>query len=174
MSTFSPRLRKTVLTAHVATSAGWLGAVAAYLALDVTASTSADVELVRACYAGMAVLASTVIVPLAVASLAVGVLNALGTPWGLLRHYWVVVKLLLTAVALAVLLLESRTIRALADAASTVSDPRTLPGTLPHSVGGLLVLLVITALSTVKPSGLTRYGWRRQQERLGAAGRPDH
>ena len=32
------------------------------------------------------------------------------------------------------------------------------------SGGALLVLLVVTALSYYKPRGMTRYGWRKQQE----------
>jgi hypothetical protein len=89
--------------------------------------------------------------------------NALGTPWGLLRHYWVLAKLLLTLFATSILLVETRTISALARAAMTSTDPRDLPGSLLHSVGGLVVLLAVTVLSIYKPRGLTRYGWRRQQ-----------
>jgi len=33
----------------------------------------------------------------------------------------------------------------------------------------LLVLLVATALSVYKPKGMTRYGWRRQQEQRALA-----
>jgi hypothetical protein len=160
----APPLRKAVLTAHVATSVGWLGAVAAYIALDITAVTTSDADLARGAYAAMRITALSAILPLAVASVVIGIVNALATPWGLLRHYWVVVKLLLTVVATAVLVLETETIRALADAAASADDPRQLPGTLAHSVGGLLVLLVVTVLSTYKPRGLTRYGWRRQRE----------
>jgi hypothetical protein len=39
-----------------------------------------------------------------------------------------------------------------------------LGGDLGHAVGGLVVLLVITALNVFKPPGLTPYGWRKQQE----------
>ena len=39
-----------------------------------------------------------------------------------------------------------------------------LGGDLGHAVGGLVVLLVITALNVYKPHGLTPYGWRKQQE----------
>jgi hypothetical protein len=93
----------------------------------------------------------------------IGIVNALGTSWGLFRHYWVLMKLLLTLVATAVLLLETQTIRTSADAAESGADPRGLPGTLPHSIGGLVVLLLVTILSTYKPKGQTRYGWRKQQ-----------
>lgn len=157
-----PRVRKMVLTAHVATSVGWLGAVCAYLALDVTAVTSQDVLTVRGAYAAMEVTVLYALVPLALASVLIGIVNALGTPWGLFRHYWVLVKLLLTVLAAAVLLVETQTVSYLAEAAASSADPRELPGTLPHSVGGLVVLLVILILSVFKPRGVTRYGWRRQ------------
>lgn len=157
-------MRKVVLTAHVVTSVGWLGGVVAYLALDVVAVTSQAVPLVRAAYLAMEVIALFVVVPLALASVLIGIVNSLGTPWGLLRHYWVVVKLLLTLFAATVLLLETQTISSLADTAASAADPRQLPGTLLHSVGGLVVLLIIATLSVFKPRGLTRYGWRRQQQ----------
>ncbi|WP_434594090.1 hypothetical protein [Streptomyces sp. A5-4] len=160
----SPRLRKVVLTTHVTTSVGWLGAVAAYIALDVAAVTSQDVETVRGAYLAMEVTAWYVIVPLALASVLVGVVNSLGTPWGLFRHHWVLAKLLLTLFATTILLVETQTISSLAETAASGADPRELPGSLFHSIGGLVVLLVITSLSVFKPRGLTRYGWRKQQE----------
>jgi hypothetical protein len=162
--TMSPGLRRAVLTLHVVTSLGWLGSVIAYAAMDLTTAASRDTELVRAAYRAMDVIATSTIAPLAVASLLIGIANALGTPWGLFRHYWVLAKLLLTTLATTVLLLEIRTISSLADAASTTPDPRQLPSTLVHSLGGLLVLLLITTLSMYKPRGVTRYGWRRQQD----------
>jgi len=70
----------------------------------------------------------------------------------------------LSLFAAIILLLETSTIRHLAEVAASGADPRELPGTLAHSVGGLVVLLVTTILSVVKPRGLTRYGWRKQQQ----------
>ena len=43
---------------------------------------------------------------MAFASLLTGLIQSLGTPWGLFRHYRVVVKLLLTVFATAVLLVK--------------------------------------------------------------------
>lgn len=162
---FPPGLRKFVLLTHITTSVGWLGAVVAYLALDITATTGRDVQTVRAAYVAMDVTVSQVIVPLALASVLIGVVNALGTPWGLFRHYWILFKLLLTTSAATVLLAETSTVHHLAGAATSSADPRDLPGTLPHSIGGTVVLLLVTILSVYKPRGLTRYGWRRQQAR---------
>jgi len=160
-----PRLRKIVLTAHVATSVGWLGAVLAYLALDITAVTGREIQTVRAAYVAMELVIWLAIVPLALASVLIGIVNALGTPWGLLRHYWVLLKLLLTILATIVLLQEAQVVSALAETADSVADPRDLPGTLLHSGGGLFVLLVIAVLAIFKPRGVTRYGWRNQHER---------
>jgi hypothetical protein len=163
-----PALRKLVLAIHLTCSVGWVGAVAAYLTLDVTVATSNDPEMVKAAWIAMGLAVAWAIVPLAFASLLTGFVMALGTKWGLFWHWWVVISLLLTVGAILVLLLEARVIGA---TAAIAVDPMTskdellnLQGTLPHSVGGLAVLLVIQVLNIYKPQGLTRYGWRKQEE----------
>lgn len=164
----SPAPRKLALSAHLAVSVGWLGAVAGYIALDVTAATSEDPLMLRAAYVGMGVIAGSVIVPLAAAALLTGLLVSLGTKWGLFRHWWVLLSLVLTTFAVVVLLIETRTIAAFAavaaDPAATDAELQGLGSTLVHSVGGTLVLLVVLVLNVYKPSGLTPYGWRKQQE----------
>ena len=162
-----PGARKLLLTLHVAVSVGWLGAVLAYLPLDITASFGQDPAALRAAYHGMDLVARTILRPLAFATLVSGIVLSLATPWGLFRHWWVVLSLVLTALATVVLLVEMGTIAHLAAAASDPSiaddDLRALPGTLPHSVGGLVVLAFVHALNVYKPRGLTRYGWRKQR-----------
>ncbi|WP_240740858.1 hypothetical protein [Deinococcus sp. Arct2-2] len=74
----TPGLRKFSLTVHVSASMGWLGAVAAFLALAVTGVTSADVQTVRAISIALEPLTRWVIVPLALASLLSGVVQAHG------------------------------------------------------------------------------------------------
>ncbi|MPZ60264.1 MAG: DUF2269 domain-containing protein [Propionibacteriales bacterium] len=160
-----PRMRKFALTVHVMTSVGWLGAIAAYLALHVPALTSQDPETVRAAYLMMEPVARFAIVPLALASLLTGIVQALGTPWGLFRHYWVVISLLLTLFATVILVSHLPAIGEMADAAADPDvDPSALSGDLFHSVGGLLVLLGPLVLNIYKPRGLTRYGWRKQHQ----------
>lgn len=166
----SPGIRKLALTVHVTTSAGWLGAVAAFLALAIAGLTSQDAQMVRAAYLAMALTTWFVIVPLSLAALLSGLVQSLGTTWGLFRHYWVLVKLLLTIIATAVLLLKTRPISYVASVATKTTlssaDLRGLRSELVvHSAGGLLVLLVIAALSVYKPWGTTRYGRRKQGER---------
>jgi hypothetical protein len=167
--TMSPGLRKLALAAHLTLSVGWIGAVAAYLALDVTVATGQDAQTLRAAYLGMGWIARYVIVPLAFASLLTGLVMSLGTKWGLFRHYWVLISFVLTIIATVVLLLETRAIRSFvdmaADPATSTEHLRAMPSTLVHSVGGTVVLLVILVLNVYKPQGLTRYGWRKQEER---------
>jgi hypothetical protein len=158
------RLRKVALTLHVVTSVGWLGAVLAYLALDVTTRVSPEIETVRSAYVAMELVVTHVIVPLALASVLIGTVNAMGTPWGLMDHYWVLVKLVLTVVATLVLLQEAQSVSHLAELAKSSPDPRYLGSTLVHSGGGLLILVTALILSVFKPRGLTRYGWRKQQQ----------
>ncbi|HYR11547.1 MAG TPA: hypothetical protein VEQ60_27440, partial [Longimicrobium sp.] len=76
-------LRKLALTAHVACSVGWLGAVAGFLALAVAGLASRDPRTVAAVYPAMELITMYVIVPLSLASLLTGLIQSLGTPWGL-------------------------------------------------------------------------------------------
>jgi MFS family permease len=169
-----PRLRKFALSVHLTLSVGWIGAVAGYIALDVAAATSQDAQTLRGAYLSMGWIVRSVIVPLAFASLLTGLVMSMGTKWGLFRHYWVLISLLLTIIATVVLLAETRTISHFSDIAAdpTTSgdDLRALGSTLVHSVGGTVVLLVILVLNVYKPQGMTRYGWRKQNEEH--SGRP--
>jgi len=165
--TMTPRLRKFALAAHLAFSVGWIGTVVAYLALGVAAVTSQDVQTVRAAWIAMELIGWYVIVPLALASLLTGLVMALGTKWGLFRHYWVLFSLVLTILATVVLLLHMPDVSALADVAHHEAEGASLDGLggdLLHPGLGLVVLLVILVLNVYKPRGMTRYGWRKQQE----------
>jgi hypothetical protein len=162
-------LRKLALAVHLTLSVGWIGAVAAYIPFDVATVTSHDAQRLRAAYLAMELIARSVIVPLALASLLTGLVVSLGTKWGLFRHYWVLISFVLTTLATLVLLGETSTIGALAamagDPTTSADELRVLPSTLGHSVGGTVVLLVILVLNVYKPEGMTRYGWRKQEER---------
>jgi len=162
----SPGVRKFALTVHVTTAVGWLGAVAGFLVLAVCGLTSHDPQLVRAVYVAMELLGWCLIVPLSFGSLLSGIIQGLGTPWGLLRHYWVLIKLLMTPLATLVLLVHMQPIQYLADVArhtllshGDLSDMRLQ--IVVDAAAGALVLLVATVLSVYKPRGLTAYGRRR-------------
>jgi hypothetical protein len=164
-----PRVRKFALTAHVICSVGWLGAVAGFLALAIAGLTSQDALTVRAVYLTMEVITWFVIVPLSFASLLTGLVQAIGTSWGLFRHYWVLAKLLINVLATVLLLVHTMPIGELA----SIARETTLSGAaigrlqiqLVFDAGlALLALLVATALGVYKPRGLTPYGRRKQQE----------
>lgn len=161
-------VRKVALTTHVIASVGWLGAVAAFLALAVAAMRTTDAGTVRALYIAMEVLGVAVLVPLSLASFMTGLVQSLGTTWGLFRHYWVIAKLSITVLATGVLLLYLPTLRLFADVArsDTLSDDAALlPSLSPvlHSGAAVVVLVAAAVLAVFKPRGLTPYGWRRQQ-----------
>ena len=167
--TMIPRLRKFVLTAHVTFSVGWLGAVVSFLALAVVGLMSNEEQIVRASYVAMELTTWFVIVPLAIASLVTGLVQSLGTNWGLFRHYWIIAKFLITIVATILLMVHMRPIGILADAAQQVvipiSDYRGLQIQLiGDAIAAIVLLLTATALSVYKPSGLTAYGRRKQIE----------
>jgi uncharacterized membrane protein len=159
-------LRKLVLTVHLTASLGWVGAVMAYVALGISSIRTMDPEVVRSAWTAMELVGWAVLVPVALASLVTGVVISVGTPWGLFRHYWVLISLGLTILATAILVLHMPSVTATARMARESDGARLaqLGGDLYHAVGGLVVLLVITALNVYKPQGLTPYGWRKQQE----------
>jgi hypothetical protein len=165
--TLAPAARKLVLALHLTSSLGWIGAVVAYVALGVSAVTTQDPQVVRGAWVAMELTGWSVIVPMSLASLVTGIVISLGTPWGLFRHYWVVISLALTLFATVILVLHMPDVSAVAAMVRQADDASLAGGhggDLFHAIGGLVVLLVITVLNIYKPQGLTSYGWRKQQE----------
>jgi hypothetical protein len=162
-----PRVRQFALTAHVTCSVGWIGAVLVFLALAIIGLTSQDAQTVRAVYIVMEPAAWAVLIPLAFASLITGIIQGLGTMWGLFRHYWVLFKLLIAVFATLILLIYMETFRVMASvAADPTADLGIVRNPSPrlHAVLALLVLLVATVLAIYKPRGLTLYGRRKQRD----------
>lgn len=157
----TPHLSKLSLTTHITCSVGWLGAVAGFLVLSIAGLTSRDAEVVRGSYLSMNLIGLYMIVPLSLAALTTGLIQSLGTEWGLFRHYWVLTKLTLTVGATGLLMLHQ--FKAVETAARPVSA--LAPGTLPELGGlgtellskaalALLTLLVTTTLSVFKPDAI--------------------
>ncbi|WP_223167866.1 hypothetical protein [Nonomuraea sp. SYSU D8015] len=172
MRTMAPALRKLVLTTHITSSMGWLGAVFVFMALAVMGLTSQDAQTVRAVYLVMEPASWYTLIPLAVASLLTGLVQSLGTAWGLFRHYWVLFKLLINIGAVAVLLMYTETLAYLARVASAPSSASGLlrsPSVLLHAVLALVLLLVATVLAVYKPRGRTPYAIRARPTASNAA-----
>ena len=171
----TPGNRKIVLTAHIVVALGWLGAVAGFLALGIGGLTSQDPEVIRGNYLAMDQISRFVVIPLSLATLATGLFQALAGQWGLVKHYWILLKLSLAVFAVAALLMHqfgpiSEAARNVAGATpDTLLGPRllSLKVDLVRAPALAIVLLLTTAsLGVFKPWGLTAYGKRRQQEKL--------
>jgi hypothetical protein len=165
----SPGLRKIGLIVHITSSVSWFGAVAAFLLLNVTGLTSQDAETVRGAYLAMNLIGRFVILPLSLTALASGFVQALGTEWGLFRHFWVLVKLLLTILSTIVLIakipLMGRAAHLATETALATADLRKAGmQLLVHSSGGMVVLLGITAVSVFKPWSKILNARRHQRE----------
>lgn len=164
--------RKFALLVHILTSVGLVGAIAVFLALAV-AGLLIDIQDTDSIYVAMDLAARWVIVPLAGISLLSGLFESMTTPWGLIRHYWVLGKLGVTVLATAILLAKLRLIgyaALLASAAAGRGPALRQVGTelAVHAFAGLLVLLVPAVLSVYKPAGLTPWGRRIAASRCAA------
>lgn len=157
----TPRWSKIMFTFHITFSIGWLGAIAVFLALAITGLTSQDIQLVRAAYLAMELSGWFVIVPFGLASLLTGLIQALGTKWGLFKHYWIIVKLFLTIAATILLLLHMQPIAYLAEIAagasfSTAQEISLRVQLIADAGAAILLLLAITTISVYKPWGYIR------------------
>ncbi len=153
--------RKIALSAHATSSVGWFGAVVAFLALALIGLRGDGTDgLVRSAYIAMEAVGWFVIVPFSLASLATGLIQSLGTQWGVFRHYWVVSKLLITVGASLLIMLHMQVVSTVAQAASTGSlsvdhlrDPRMQ--LVADAGAASVVLLIAIVLSIFKPQGRT-------------------
>jgi hypothetical protein len=153
-----PAVRKLALTAHVVSSVGWLGAALGYIALAATCVGGGDAAKARGAYLSMESIGWFVLVPCSVAALVTGLIQSLGTEWGLIRHRWILAKLLLTVPATAILLLHMPSVSRAAKAVALGLPAGPSMPLLVHAVGGAIVLLGATVLSIYKPWGRTGFG----------------
>lgn len=171
----SARTRRLALTAHILTSVGWLGIVVAMLVLGIAAASTADAGIARAGYDLMELFGRRIFPPAALGAAASGVVLSLGTKWGLVRHRWVVTKLVLT---IGVIVTGTQlTGRLLEQATSASTTDVALPGGVARGliVGSMMHLLMLaaaTAISVYKPWGRTRRGRRHAPGRASRRSRP--
>lgn len=164
----SPRLSRFVLTSHITFSVGWLGAVAVFLVLAITGLTSQNIQLARSLFLAMEISSWYVIVPFCFAALVTGIIQSVGTKWGLFRQYWITVKLILTLGATFLLLLHLQPISTLAGiAAGPDFSGLQMPGLKMQVVAdagaSFLLLIGIITISIYKPWGKIKYSWKKDQ-----------
>ncbi|MBB5955923.1 hypothetical protein FHS29_002504 [Saccharothrix tamanrassetensis] len=144
-----PTARKTSVLLHVVSSVGWLGVTVGNLVLALVAFDRPEL------YQAMALLGDYVVLPMGLVSLATGVVVSVGTKWGLVKHRWVLVKFVLTVIAVVATTFALRS--GLHDAADgTVGTAGT--DVLVASCVSLTIYTFNTVLSVFKPWGRTRWG----------------
>lgn len=143
---------KVALTAHVLSAVGWFGVAVLVAFCAVVAGTSNDATLSRALYRTVET-SVWLSIPLGIVAFATGVVLSVGTKWGLVRHWWVVAKIV---IASPVVVTDALVVRGAAhDAVAHGVAAGSLYGpTIAHCV----VLTIATALSVFKPRGRTPIG----------------
>jgi hypothetical protein len=160
----SPRARKLMLLAHIAAAGSWLG-IDLVLGILVVTTLTADAVDAAAAAASIASFATWPLVTVGLITLVTGVVLGLGSKYGLIRYWWVFVKLVLNIVLVTLVLLAlTPGVALLAD----VGRDAIVTGTMPEAPANLLfppivsstAVLAAIALSVFKPWGRTGRGRR--------------
>lgn len=157
----APRTRKALLTLHVALSGIFLGLAVIMLTLAVLAADADDRVVAHSHYTLLASFDVTILPWVSLSSIMSGLAVSLTGKWGMVKHYWVLVKFVLAVLAVASGLVFVQGWVATAAEKSGVAgaelgaDPAWLIG--GFGFGGALVLAA-TVLSVYKPWGRTRFG----------------
>ncbi len=156
--------RRWLLSTHILTSAGWLGASLCFLVLSIVAANARDENTLHAAYTTMNLLDRTLVRPLAVSTAVTGVLLSVLTQWGLFKFHWVVAKEVLTALSIglgiilmngametAISMISTGGLNALGEAAFSTNANAWLIGVVFQVVALLLSII----LSVFKPGRQT-------------------
>ncbi|MGP3999983.1 DUF2269 domain-containing protein [Streptomyces sp. 8N706] len=154
--------RRATLVVHVCASVGWLGLTTGLLVLGITAVGTGSAATAEAAYRSMKIFGDWLVVPVSLLSLVSGVVLALGTPWGLARHRWVLTKFWITlaAVIASIVALRSHIDDAAAAVAAGLPVGATATDLVVAPSVATAAYLFATAISVLKPWGLTRRGQR--------------
>jgi uncharacterized membrane protein len=142
-----PSVRRAVLTTHIIASVALLGDCAALLAINIRAATTSDPALAASSYELLSMFTAVFGIPLSMVSLATGLVLGFGTKWGVLRHRWVTVKLL---VILSVILVGAFVMGPATETMRS-GDGGTEPLLIVASAYDVLALSLATGLSVYKP-----------------------
>ncbi len=160
MQQLSRPARRAFLVVHVAVSVGWFGLTLGLLTLSITGYTTRSPEMAEIAYRAMKIFGDWLVIPIALASLLSGLVLSLGTRWGLARHRWVYTKFWLTLVTVLLSVFSLRPgINHLAAEAAAGTPVPDINLVVAPSVA-TATYLFITAISVLKPWGLTKRGSR--------------
>lgn len=99
------RLRKATLALHIAAAGAWIGIDVIVAVLVLTGWFSGDVTVRSLAYRALATFVVWPMLTTGLVSLVSGLVLGLGTAWGLLRYWWVGVKLALNLVLCSLIVL---------------------------------------------------------------------
>jgi hypothetical protein len=94
------RTRKGVLVVHIASAGAWVG-IDVVMGVLVFTALFGDDETRALCYRALELFAVWPLIATGLVSLASGVVLGLGTKWGLIRYWWVAIKLALNIILVA-------------------------------------------------------------------------
>lgn len=156
--TMKSNTRKLLLISHITFSVGWIGAVVVFLVLAISGLTTKDPTIANATFYAMKMSTWYVIVPFSISSLFTGIIQAVGTNWGLFKYYWIVVKLFLTVLITLLLLSHLQPISDLADSTSSalslkLNKSDILIDLIIKAGAAIIALLTIITISVYKPWG---------------------
>lgn len=90
---FPAKWRKSVLIVHIISGIGWMGVDIALALLLITGLRTDDGLQAASSYNAIAIFAPPVLLTLSALMLGSGIALGWGTKWGLIRYWWVAVKL---------------------------------------------------------------------------------
>jgi hypothetical protein len=155
-----PGSRKALLVAHIAAAGTWLG-IDVVLGILVFTALFGGADTAAAAIVGAGMFATWPLAAAGLVCLGTGILLGLGSKYGLVRYWWVAVKLVLNVVLVTlVLLLLAPELGLLAvSARDALGNGRELPDltgmVFPPVVSTTAVLFAMT-VSTFKPWGRAR------------------
>lgn len=155
--------RRALLVMHVLASGAWIGIDVIVAVLVGTGWFASDTGLRSLAYRALANFVVWPMLASGVLCLLTGLLLGLGTKWGLLRHWWVAVKLVLNVALCTLILAVLQPGMADLDAygqdllAGTAADDGMARLFFPPAVS-LTCLALATTLAIVKPWGRIRTG----------------
>ncbi len=167
----SARGRKVTLAVHILSSVGWVGLSLSMATLALIGYLTSDPGVAEGAYYAMYVFDESTVSLVSLVCGASGVLLGWGTPWGLMRHWWVLVKWVLSlGVAAFAWVYTHPLVLTAAEQAGAVEGGIYRPGRegtlLAWTVPPVFAVLVFTGvLSVYKPWGRTRRGRRYAQTR---------
>jgi hypothetical protein len=154
-------MRKALLVVHIASAGAWIGMDIVMGILVFTAMLTGDTQLAALCYQALELFAVWPLLLTGLLCLASGVVLGLGSKYGLIRYWWVAVKLAMNLVLCTLVLFALRPgVAEVAEygralAAGTTASALQMDIMFPPIVS-TTALLIATVLSVYKPWGRTR------------------